>query len=72
MSADPWPLAVLLHTVSAPNKRQEPGWVNPPALVWSPDQEEHLRAAWQGDAIRATDVPDFHAGQSRTPARRLP
>ena len=62
MSADPWPLAVLLHAVSAPNKRQEPGWVNPPALVWSPDQEEHLRAAWQGDAIRATDVPDLHAG----------
>ena len=62
MSADPWPLAVLLHTVSAPNKRQEPGWVNPSALVWSPDQEEHPRAAWQGDAIRATDVPDLHAG----------
>ena len=62
MSADPWPLAVLLHTISAPNKRQEPGWVNPPTLVWSPDQEEHLRAAWQGDAIRATDVPDLHAG----------
>ena len=62
MLADPWPLAVLLHTVSAPNKRQEPGWVNPPALVWSPDQEEHLRAAWQGDAIRATYVPDVHAG----------
>ena len=62
MSTDPWPLAVLLHTVSAPNKRQEPGWVNPPALVWGPDQEEHLRAAWQGDAIRATDVPDLHAG----------
>ena len=62
MTADPWPLAVLLHTVSAPNKRQEPGWANPPALVWSPDQEEHLRAAWQGDAIRATDVPDLHAG----------
>ena len=62
MSADPWLLAVLLHTVSTPNKRQEPGWVNPPALVWSPDQEEHLRAAWQGDAIKATDVPDLHAG----------
>ena len=62
MSADPWPLAVLLHTVSAPNKRQEPGWVNPPALVWSPDQEERLRAAWQGDAIRSTDVPDLQAG----------
>ena len=30
--------------------------------MWSPDQEEHLRAAWQGDAIRATDVPDLHAG----------
>ena len=62
MSADPWPLAVLLYTVSAPNKRQEPGGVNAPALVWSPDQEEHLRAAWQGDAIRAADVPDLHAG----------
>ena len=62
MTADPWPLAVLLHTVSAPNKRQEPGWVNLPALLCSPDQEEHLQAAWQGDAIRATDVPDLHAG----------
>ena len=62
MSADPWPLAVLLHTVGAPKKRQEPGWVNPPALVWSPDQEQHPRAAWQGDAIRAADVPDLHAG----------
>ena len=62
MTADPWPLAVLLHTVSAPNKRQEPGSAQPPALVWSPDQEEHLRAAWQGDAIRATDVPDLDAG----------
>ena len=62
MTANPWPLAVLLHTVSAPNKRQEPGWANPPALVWSPNQEEHLRAAWQGDAIRATDVTDLHAG----------
>ena len=62
MSAAPWPLAVLLHTVGAPNKRQEPGWVNPAALVWSPDQEEHLRAAWQGDAIRATDVPELHTG----------
>ena len=29
MKADPWPLAVLLHTVSAPNKRQEPGWPPP-------------------------------------------
>ena len=62
MTADPWPLAVLLHTVSAPNKRQELGWARPPALVWSPDQEEHLRATWQGDAIRATDVPDLHTG----------
>ena len=62
MTADPWPLAVLLHTTSAPNKRQEPGWANPLPLVWSPDQEVHLRAAWQGDAIRATDVPDLHAG----------
>ena len=35
---------------------------NPPALVWNPDQEEHLRTAWQGDATRATDVPDLHVG----------
>ena len=62
MTADPWPLAVLLHIVSAPVRRWEPAWANPPALVWSPDQEEHLRAAWQGDAIRATDVPVLHAG----------
>ena len=62
MSTDPWSLAVLLHSVSVPNKRQEPGWVNPLALVWRPDQEDHLRAAWQGDAIKATDVPDLHAG----------
>ena len=62
MTADPWPLAVLLHTVSAPNKRQEPEWSSPPPLVWSPDQEEHLRAALQGDAIRATDVRDLHVG----------
>ena len=62
MSADPWPLVVLLHTVGAPNKRQEPGWVNFPALVWSPNQEEHLQAAWQEDAMRATDIPDLHAG----------
>ena len=34
----------------------------PPALVWSPDQEEHLRTAWEGDALRATDAPDLHAG----------
>ena len=54
--------AILLHTISAPSKRQEPGWANPPTLVWSPDQEEHLRAAWHGDAIRTTDVPDLHAG----------
>ena len=32
MSADPWLRAVLLHTVGAPNKRQEPRWVTPPAL----------------------------------------
>ena len=62
MTADPWPLAVLLHTVSAPNKRQEPGWVNPPALVGSLDQKEHLRTAWQGGAIRATDVPYLQGG----------
>ena len=62
MTADPWLLAVLLHTVSAPNKRQEPGWATSPALVWSPDEEGHLRGAWHGDAIRDTDVTDLHVG----------
>ena len=62
VTADPWPQAVLLHTISAPNKQQEPGRANPPTLVWSPDQEEHLRDAGQVDAMRATDVPDLHAG----------
>ena len=62
MTADPWLLALLLHTVSAPNKGQEPGWANPHALVRSPDQEEHLQAAWRRGAIRATDVPDLHTG----------
>ena len=59
VTADPWPLAVLLHTISAPSKRQEPGLAKPPTLVWSLDQEEHLRAVWQGDAIRTSDVPDL-------------
>ena len=62
MTADPSPLASLVHTISAPNKRQEPCWAHPPTLVLSPDQEEHLRAALQGDAIRTMDVPDLHAG----------
>ena len=62
MSADPCPLAALLHTVSAPNKRQEPGWVNPPALVWSPDQGRASMGRVAGTTIRATDVPDLHAG----------
>ena len=34
MSADPWLLAVLLHTVGAPNKRQEPG--QPPRTSLEP------------------------------------
>ena len=62
MAAGPWPLAVLLHTISTPEKRQEPGRANPPTLVWSPDQEEHLPAAWRGDAIRTTNVWALQAG----------
>ena len=62
MAADPWPLAVLLHSISAPRQRQEPGWANTPTLVWSPDQEEHVRAAWHSDAIQTLDIPDLHAG----------
>ena len=62
MAADPWPLAVLLRTISTRSKHQEPGWAHPPTLVWSPDQEEHLRAAWHWNAIWTTDVPDLHAG----------
>ena len=33
VTADPWPPAILLHDISAPNKRQEPRWANPPRLV---------------------------------------
>ena len=62
MMADTWPLEVLLHTGSAPSKMQEPGWADSAALVRSPYQEVHLRTARQGDAIRATDVPDLDAG----------
>ena len=62
MTADNWLLAVLLHTISAPSKRHEPRWANPPRLVRTPNQEECLQAAWQGDAMRTTDVPDLHAG----------
>ena len=61
MTADPGPLAVLLHTISARDKRQEPARANPYTLIWSPNQEKHLRAAWQGDAIRTWNVPDLHA-----------
>ena len=62
VTADLWPPAVLLHTISAPNKRKEQGWAHPRTLVCSPDKEEHLLAAWQGDAIRTTDFSDLHAG----------
>ena len=46
----------------------------PLTLVWSPAQEDHLLPAWQGDAIRATDVPAPCAGPvthacSRPPSR---
>ena len=51
------------YTPSAPPTRgRNRDGSTPPALVWSPNQEEHLRAAWQGDTISATDVPDLHAG----------
>ena len=49
--ADPWPLAILLHTICTPSRQQEPGWASPPMLVWSPDQVEHLRVSWHGDAV---------------------
>ena len=53
---------MLLHTISNPSKRHEPGWADPATLVCSPDQEEHLRAASHGDAILTTDVPELHTG----------
>ena len=61
-TAEPWPLAPLRHTTSALNRRQEPGWGNPPTWIWNPDQEEYVRAAWHGNAIHTTDVPDLNAG----------
>ena len=35
---------------------------HPPPLLWGPEQDEHLRAAWHGDAIQLTNVLDLHAG----------
>ena len=61
-AAGPWPLAFLLHSISARSKRQDLRWANPPTLVRRPDQEEHLRASWHSDTIRTLDVLDLHAG----------
>ena len=72
MTADPSPLAVLLHTVGAPNKRQEPGLVNPPALVWSATRRSiygpHRRERPSGPRTSRTST----RGQSRRPTRWLP
>ena len=72
MTADPWPLAVLLHTVSAPTKRQESGWTNLPALVWSPDQEGHLRPHGEETPSGPRTSRTSTRGQLCTPAQRLP
>ena len=40
-----------------------------PMLLWTPDQEEHLRAAWHNATIRTADVPVLQAGPI-TNARR--
>ena len=57
------PLAASSPATDRQRRQQEAGTRvgQSPPLVWSPDQEEHLRAAWQGGAIRATDVPDLPA-----------
>ena len=65
MVADPWPLAVLLHTISTPSTRQDLGWTSPPTLVCRPNRDERLRAALHGEAIQTTNVPDLHAGPIR-------
>ena len=71
---DSGPLAASrTATPSAPpTKGRRRSGPTTPQLVLSPDQEEHLRAAWQVDAIRTTDVLDLHAGPSPTPARHPP
>ena len=70
MTADPWYLAALIHTICALSRRQEPGWDNPPACIWSLNQNEHLQAALHGSAIRAKAVPDLHTVAQR--GRRNP
>ena len=62
MTADPWPLEHLMHTISARSRQQEPRWANPSTWVSSPNQEEHLQAAWHGNAICATNVLPLHTG----------
>ena len=69
MTANPWPLAILIHTICAPRKRQEPGWTSAPTLIWILHREEYLRATWHSNTIWTTDLPHLHAGPT-TQARR--
>ena len=68
MTADPWPLAVLLHTVSAPGKRQEAGWTTPPHWCAAPTRRSiygpHGKETPSGPQTSRTSMRD----QSRTPA----
>ena len=65
MAADPWPLAVFLHTISTPSRRQESGRPNPPTLISSPDQEERLRAARRRHLEHGRPGPPHRAHQAR-------
>ena len=51
-----------MHTISAPGRRQELGSANPLTLILRPKEEEHLPAAWHGNAICANNVPHLQAG----------
>ena len=68
----PWLLAVLLHTISAPNNRQEPRWAAPPrwsgALTRRSIYGPHGKDTPSGPGTSRTST----RGQSRTPVRLPP
>ena len=72
MSADRWPLAVLLTTVSAPNERQERDGSTPPHWCGAPTRRSVYgprgRETPSGPRTSRTST----RGQSRSPARWLP
>ena len=72
MTEGPWPLAILLHTISAPDKRQERSGPTPPRWSGAPTRRSiygpHGKETPSGPWTFRTST----RGQSHTPARQPP